>query len=214
VGKDRLITSLFIVLSLVLHAGLLYLIFARAPLQLGQSYSTRLVLNLQSDLISSSAASTESDDTKIEKVQTAAAPEKKEVQPTPVTELPSAAPSSNQSSVWNANRGQRERTETRVTEQQSLQLRLDQERMQQQNSVNSNIAQLFGRLQMMQISVSCALRLSNDFKQGSLTCTPSQYEGLIKQGLASSYIRWSEASDFKAVSCVPITSLNSNQACD
>jgi hypothetical protein len=214
VGKDRLITSLFIVLSLALHAGLLYLIFARAPLQLGQSYSTRLVLNLQSDLVSSNTVSTESNDTKIEKVQKATTPEKKEAQPNAVAELPSGAPSLNQPGVWNWNRMQRESTETRITEQQSLQLRIDQERMQQQNSVNSNIAQLFGRLQMMQISVSCALRLSNDFRQGSLTCTPAQYEGLIKQGLASSYIRWGEASDIKAVSCVSITSLNSNQACD
>jgi hypothetical protein len=214
VDKNRHSTSLFIALSLALHAGLIYLIFARAPLQLGQTFSTRLVLNLQSDLVSSNTASTESGDAKIEKVRIETVSEKKEVQPNPVAELPSAAPSSNQSSVWNLNRVQRESSETRITEQQSLQLRLDQERMQQQDSVNSNIAQLFGRLQMMQISVSCALRLSNDFRQGSLTCTPAQYEGLIKQGLASSYIRWGEASDIKAVSCVSITSLNSNQACD
>jgi hypothetical protein len=172
------------------------------------------VLNLQTDLVSSNMTSTEADDAKVEKVRTETVSDKKEVQSNPAMELPSAAPSSNQPSVWNWSRVKRESTETRITEQQSFQLRIDQERMQQQNSVNANIAQLIGRLQMMQISVSCALRLSNDFKQGSLTCTPSQYEGLIKQGLASSYIRWSEASDFKAVSCVSITSLNSNQACD
>jgi hypothetical protein len=183
-------------------------------LQLDQTYSTRLVLNLKSDLVSSNTASTEADDAKVQKVHTDTVSDKKEAQPNRVTELPSAAPSSNQPSVWNWSRVKRESTETRITEQQGLQLRIDQERMQQQNSVNANIAQLIGRLQMMQISVSCALRLSNDFRQGSLTCTPTQYEGLIKQGLASSYIRWSEASDFKAVSCVSITSLNSNQACD
>jgi hypothetical protein len=214
VGKDRLITSLFIVLSLALHAGLLYLIFARAPLQLGQSYSTRLVLNLQSDLVSSKTAAIESEDTKIEKVQTAAAPEKKEAQPNTAAELPSGVPSLNQSSVWNRSRLQQEKTETRISERHNMESRLGQERMRQQSSVNSNIAQLIGRLQMMQISVSCALRMSDDFARATLQCTPSQYDNMIKQGLASSRIWWSEASDFAATSCISITSLSSTRACD
>jgi hypothetical protein len=120
VGKDRLITSLFIVLSLALHAGLLYLIFARAPLQLGQSYSTRLVLNLQSDLVSSKTAAIESEDTKIEKVQTAAAPEKKEAQPNTAAELPSGVPSLNQPGAWNRSRLQQERIETQISERHNF----------------------------------------------------------------------------------------------
>jgi hypothetical protein len=214
VGKDRLITSLFIVLSLALHAGLLYLIFARAPLQLGQSYSTRLVLNLQSDLVSSNTTSTAADDTKVEKVRTETVSDKKEVQPNPATELPSASPSSNQPSVWNRSRMQQERSEVRVSERQNMESRFGQQRMQQQSSVNANIAQLIGRLQMMQISVSCALRMSDDFAWATLQCSPSQYDSMIKQGLASSRIRWSEASDFAATSCISITSLSSAQACD
>ena len=213
-GKDRLITSLFIVLSLALHAGLLYLIFARAPLQLGQSYSTRLVLNLQSDLVSSNTTSTAADDTKVEKVRTETVSDKKESQPNLATELPSATTSSNQSSVWNRSRVQQEKAEIRISERNNLESRLGQQRMQQQSSVNANIAQLIGRLQMMQISVSCALRMSDDFAWATLQCSPSQYDSMIKQGLASSRIRWSEASDFAATSCISITSLSSAQACD
>jgi len=67
---------------------------------------------------------------------------------------------------------------------------------------------------MMQISVSCALRMSDDFAWGTLQCSPNQYDSMIKQGLASSRIRWSEASDFAATSCISITSLSSTQACD
>ena len=212
--RDRLSTSLFVLLSLALHAGLIYLIFARVPLQLGQTYSTRLVLNLQSDLAPSNTTSTEADDAKVKKVQTETVSENKEIQPNPVTELASAAPSSNQPGVWNRSRLQQERSEVRISERDHMESRLSQQRMQQQSSVNANIAQLIGRLQMMQISVSCALRMSDDFAWGTLQCSPSQYDSMIKQGLASSFIRWSEASDFKAVSCVSITSLNSNQACD
>ncbi len=212
--RERLSTSLFVIVSLALHAGLLYLIFARAPLQLGQSYSTRLVLNLQSDLVSSNTTSTAADDTKVEKVRTETVSDKKEVQPNPATELPSASPSSNQPSVWNRSRMQQERSEVRVSERQNMESRLGQERMRQQSSVNSNIAQLIGRLQMMQISVSCALRMSDDFAWATLQCSPSQYDSMIKQGLASSRIRWSEASDFAATSCISITSLSSAQACD
>jgi hypothetical protein len=214
VDRERLSTSLFVIVSLALHAGLLYLIFARAPLQLGQSYSTRLVLNLQSDLVSSNTTSTAADDTKVEKVRTETVSDKKEVQPNPATELPSASPSSNQPSVWNRSRMQQERSEVRVSERQNMESRLGQERMRQQSSVNSNIAQLIGRLQMMQISVSCALRMSDDFAWATLQCSPSQYDSMIKQGLASSRIRWSEASDFAATSCISITSLSSAQACD
>lgn len=213
-AKDRLNTPFFILLSLVLHLGLIYLIFARAPLQLGQIYSTRLVLNLQSDLASSDTTSTESADTKNEKVRTETVSERTEAQPKPTTELPSGSTSANQSSIWNWNRALQEKAEMAISERHSMESRLGQQRMQQQSSVNSNIAQLIGRLQMMQISVSCALRMSDDFAWATLQCIPNQYESLIKQGLASSRIRWSEASDFAATSCISITSLNNTQACD
>lgn len=212
-SKEKRQLYLFIAISLLVHIAFVQFSLMRSTTPIVPGNPFRITLNLQNSQTSkmlNENPTKESSTKAIESKPTTQAPPQNLEQAInhPNQDLP------RNPMGWGSSRASKEIAQTTVSERRNLESRLGQQKMQQFSLINSNISQMIGRLQMIQIQVSCSLRLSEDFAWANLECSPKQYESFIKENLAHSHLRWSEISEFKSTTCISIASLSSNRACE
>jgi hypothetical protein len=212
-SKEKRQLYLFVVISLLVHIGFIQFTLMRSPTPIGPGNPFRLTLNLQKNQISQVLNENSIKESNTKEIESKTTPQTTpQIAEKNIDQINQDSPRS--SGGWGSSRASKELAQVTISERRNLESRLGQQKMQQYSLINANIGQMMGRLQMMQIQASCSLRLSEDFAWANLECSPKQFEGLIKENLAPSHLRWSEKSEFKATTCISIASLSSERACE
>lgn len=186
-----------IVVSVVLHAALIYGLIFFGYLKLKPTDLNRIHIRFEQSNVNQAQTLSEVIPTVVQST-TSKIPEP------PKPEIPNTD-NVRQSFGW-GNHQNRERSDAKEQREQ-MQARLGGQRMQRQNQLNLSLGSVMGQLQMQGIQATCDIWLSEDFAAAKIQCTPPAIEGYVQSLLGPANLAWNDNAAIPKPLCIPIVSM-------